>query len=101
MITNVKYYKTDNKPFNFNPSWQAEMFAKHKPGSTHRMFGVPKGEKLPLTFLQVVVNTPIGGIAHNPTNIGVRSIKVTWLVKYRANGILNSIRVTQGKYKKR
>ncbi len=71
----------------------ARMFAVHKPGSAHRMFGVPHGEKLPRTFLQVIVNTPLMEIAHNPTQIGVRSIKVTHLVKARANGLLNAIRL--------
>jgi hypothetical protein len=70
------------------------MFKSHKPGSGHRTFGVKKGEKLPRTFLQEVVDTPIGKVAHNPTLVGKRSIKVTKLVKSRANGLLNAIRVT-------
>jgi hypothetical protein len=71
----------------------AKMFSAHKPGSTHRMFGVPKGQKLPRTFLQEVVDTPIGKVAHNPTQTGKRTIKVTMLAKKRANGILNAIRL--------
>ncbi len=71
----------------------AKMFKTHQPGSTHRMFGVPKGVKLPRTFLQEVVDTPIGKVAHNPTQIGKKTIKVTRLAKFRANGILNAIRM--------
>ena len=73
--------------------WATKMFKTHKPGSGHRMFGVPKGKKLPRTFLQTIVNTPIGQVAHNPTKTGKQSIKVTHLVKSRANGLLNAIRV--------
>jgi hypothetical protein len=73
--------------------WVKRMFKAHKHGSTHRMFGVPKGEKLPRTFLQKVVDTPLGKVAHNPTQIGKRSIKVTPLTKSRANGILNAVRI--------
>jgi hypothetical protein len=80
-------------------TWEERMFKTHKPGSTHRMFGVPEGQTLPLTFLQKVVDTPLMEIAHNPTKIGLRKIKVTHLVKARANGILNAIRVSQGKYR--
>jgi len=75
----------------------ANMFAKHKPGSAHRMFGVPKGEKLPRTFLQKIVDTPLMERAKNPTQIGFKSIKVTHLVKGRANGLLNAIRLRKHK----
>lgn len=75
----------------------ASMFKTHKPGSTHRMFGVPTGQKLPRTFLQVVVDTPLMEVAHNPTKIGKKSIKVTRLVKARANGILNAVRLPKEK----
>jgi hypothetical protein len=80
-------------------SWQTRMFAAHKPGTAHRMFKVPKGTPLPLTFLQKIVDTPLGKIAHNPTQIGIRSIRVTPRVKAEANGMLNAIRVSQGKYR--
>lgn len=75
-------------------NWVKKMFKTHKEGSGHRTFGVKKGEKLPRTFLQKVVDTPIGKVAHNPTQTGKRSIKVTRLVKSRANGLLNAIRLT-------
>jgi hypothetical protein len=71
----------------------ASMFKTHAAGSTHRMFGVPNGVKLPRTFLQKVVDTPLMETARNPTKIGKKSIKVTHLVKARANGVLNAIRL--------
>ena len=71
----------------------ANMFATHKKGSMHRMLNVPKGEKIPRTFMQEIVDTPLGNIAHNPTQIGKPTIKVTHLVKARANGLLNAVRL--------
>lgn len=74
-------------------AFPANMFATHKKGSMHRMLNVPKGEKIPRTFMQEIVDTPLGGTAHNPTQIGKPEITVTRLVKSRANGLLNAVRL--------
>jgi hypothetical protein len=57
---------------------------------------IPKQKKIPCTFLKVIVGTPIGEIAYNPTTIGVDSIRVTRLVKTRAVNALNLKRIGGG-----
>ncbi len=79
--------------------WQNRMFKTHPPGSTHRMLGVPKGDPLPLTFMQAIVDAEVGDIVKNPTKIGFKQVKVTRYMKAKMNGILNAIRVSQGKYR--
>jgi hypothetical protein len=78
-----------------NLHFPASMFLQHRVGSTHQLFGVPRNKKLPKTYLQAVVNAPLMTRVKNPTNIGKPEIKVTRLVKARANGILNAIRLTK------
>lgn len=57
---------------------------KH-PGALHRQLGVPKDERLPRTFLHRIQGADTGDTVENPTDIGVRSIKVTKLLKERVN----------------
>ena len=77
--------------------WLQPAFKEHTKGAMHRMLAIPQSETLPFTFLQEIVNTPIGQIAHNPTQIGTRKIKVTRLVKARANLALNAKRIGRNK----
>lgn len=61
-------------------------------GLFHKQLGIPKSEKIPMVWLQVIVNTPLEKTAHNPTQSGYKTIKVTHLVKYRALALLNADR---------
>lgn len=78
-------------------NWLKEAFKKHTEGAMHRMLKTPKAENLSFTFLQTIVDTPIGKIAYNPTQIGIPKIKVTRLVKARANLALNAKRIGKNK----
>jgi hypothetical protein len=75
--------------------WIPRSVNEHKKGSLHRMLEVPPSESIPFTFLQEIVNTPIGMIAKNPTQTGKKKIKVTHLVKARANWALNLKRISR------
>lgn len=56
-----------------------------KKGALRRQLQIPADKTIPMTFLRVIVKTPIGGIALNPTQTGKHYIMVTRLVKQRAN----------------
>lgn len=75
--------------------WIPRSVNEHKKGSLHRMVGVPASEPIPFTFLQEIVDTPIGEHAKNPTQTGIKKIKVTHLVKARANWALNLKRISR------
>lgn len=64
-------------------------------GLFHRQLGVPRGEKIPLTLLQAIVNAPIGTTITNPTKVGSRKIKVTYLIKKRASPLLTADRINK------
>ena len=72
--------------------WLQEAFRKSEKGLFHHQLQIPKSHKIPLTFLTKIVETPIGGVAHNPTNVGIPNITVTNLVKKRAVALLNADR---------
>jgi hypothetical protein len=72
--------------------WMKRAFKNAGKGLFHKQLGIPKSEKIPMTWLQVIVNTPLEKVAHNPTKVGDKTIKVTHLVKYRANALLNADR---------
>lgn len=75
--------------------WMQEAFKRAGKGTFHKQLGIPPTEKIPLTFLQAIVNTEIDMYAHNPTNTGDKMIKVTRLVKRRAVALLNADRANK------
>lgn len=75
--------------------WMQEAFKNAGKGVFHRQLGVPTSEKIPLTFLQAIVDTKIGMYAHNPTTTGDKMVKVTPLMKKRANALLNADRANK------
>ena len=75
--------------------WMQKAFKNAGKGIFHRQLGVPKSEKIPMGFLQAIVNTEIGKVAHNPTKTGHRTIRVTLLIKQRANALLNADRANR------
>lgn len=77
--------------------WLQQAFKEHTKDAMHRMLKTPKSETLSFTFLQTIVDTPIGKVAYNPTQIGIPKIKVTRLVKARANLALNAKRIGKNK----
>lgn len=80
--------KTTNK-------WMQEAFKNAGKGLFHRQLGISPNEKIPLTFLQAIVDTKIGMVAHNPTTTGNKMVRVTALMKKRANALLNADRANR------
>jgi hypothetical protein len=76
-------------------NWMQKTFKNAGSGLFHKQLGISPSVKIPLTFLQTIVDTKIGNDAHNPTEIGNRSVKVTTLVKRRANALLNADRANK------
>ena len=75
--------------------WMQDAFKRAGKGVFHRQLGVPTSEKIPLTFLQAIVDTKIGMMAHNPTTTGDKMVKVTPLMKKRAVALLNADRANK------
>lgn len=75
--------------------WMRDVFKNAGKGVFHRQLGVPTSEKIPLTFLQAIVDTKIGMMAHNPTSTGHKMVKVTALMKKRAVALLNADRANK------
>lgn len=75
--------------------WMQDAFKRAGKGVFHRQLGVPTSEKIPLTFLQAIVDTKIGMYAHNPTTTGDKMVKVTSLMKKRAVALLNADRANK------
>jgi hypothetical protein len=75
--------------------WMQQAFKRSGKGVFHKQLGVSTTEKIPLTFLQAIVDTPVGSVAHNPTNTGDKMVKVTPLMKKRAVALLNADRANK------
>ena len=75
--------------------WMQDAFKKAGKGLFHKQLGVSTTEKIPLTFLQAIVDTKIGMVAHNPTTTGNKMVKVTALMKKRAVALLNADRANR------
>ena len=75
--------------------WMQDAFKNAGKGVFHRQLGVPTTEKIPMTFLQAIVDTKIGMMAHNPTSTGHKMVKVTPLMKKRAVALLNADRANK------
>jgi hypothetical protein len=75
--------------------WMQDAFKRAGKGVFHKQLGVSTTEKIPLTFLQAIVDTPLGSIAHNPTTTGNKMVKVTPLMKKRAVALLNADRANK------
>lgn len=75
--------------------WMSKAFQNAGKGLLHKMLGVSPKEKIPLMWLQAVVDTEIGKFAHNPTQVGSKMVKVTVLMKRRANALLNADRANK------
>lgn len=75
--------------------WMQEAFKRAGKGVFHKELGVPLNKKIPLTFLQAIVDTKIGMYAHNPTTIGHKMVKVTIQKKKRAVALLNADRANK------
>ena len=55
-----------------------------KKGALRAQLRIPKNKNIPCTFLQKIRKTDLGKTIHNPTQVGIREIKVTPLLKKRA-----------------
>jgi hypothetical protein len=71
--------------------WMQKAFkhSKEHPGLFHKQLGIYSG-KIPVMFLRKIVATEIGHNCHNPTKTGHKIVKVTRLMKERANALLNA-----------
>jgi len=59
--------------------------AVKKPGSLSRQLGIPERENIPTTLLKRIRRAPMGKLLKNPTAAGRSRIKITPLLKTRAN----------------
>lgn len=75
--------------------WIKGVVKPEEKGLFHKQLGIPAEERIPKTLVQKIVRTPIGEKVRNPTKTGRRSMKVTRLMKQRANFALN---VGYGRY---
>lgn len=57
--------------------------AVKNPGALHRQLGVDSDERIPVTFMRSIRGAKIGETVKNPTEIGVRKIRVTPTLKRR------------------
>lgn len=79
---------SERKAYRRNPFFiqrvVGEMKRKGTKGALHRSLRIPEGTRIPGTLLTAIISTPIGGIAKNPTKMGVKAIMVDRLLKERA-----------------
>ena len=75
--------------------------ANLKKGALHRQLGIPQDEKIPVTLLKKIKKAKIGETITNPTKKGKRKIKVTPLLKRRANLALTLKELAKKKKRKR
>lgn len=69
--------------------WIQKVVEPKKKGRFHKQLGVPLKQKIPKTLVKKIVSAKIGKTISNPTKTGNKNIKVTKLVKQRANFVLN------------
>jgi hypothetical protein len=79
--------------------WARKAFASHPKGWLHKLLHVPVDERLPRTFLQNIEVTEIGREAFNPTDTGIKHIKVTRPLKRSVVAVLNINPPKKYKYK--
>lgn len=87
----LEFYKNNNKGGGKvgkkNKGWIQQAFGKNK-GALHRQLRIPENKKIPVTLLEEIMDAEIGETIINPTKTGKRKIKVTKLLKQRANPVL-------------
>jgi hypothetical protein len=69
--------------------WIQKVVKPGEKGLLHKQLGVPQRQRIPKTLLHAIRNAETGDKIRNPTSIGKRQIKVTTLLKQRANFALN------------
>lgn len=74
--------------------WMQKAFAGKK-CSLHKMLKIDCEKKIPITLLEKIRKTEIGDTAHNPTQTGAKTIKVTKKLKMKSVAALNARRVSQ------
>jgi hypothetical protein len=72
--------------------WIRPALSRHPRGWLHHHLGVPIEMRLPMVYLQAIVDTPIGKTAYNRTKWGSKSVHVTLAIKREANACLNARR---------
>lgn len=70
--------------------WIRKACKSRKKGALHRQLGVPQKQRIPKTLLEKIMRTDVGKRIRNPTKTGKGSIRVTRLLKQRANFALNA-----------
>ena len=63
--------------------------AKMKKGVFSKQLGIPEKKIIPITLLKKILSAKPGDIIKNPSKLGKQKIKVTMLLKKRANMVLN------------
>ena len=60
-----------------------------KKGVFSKQLGIPEEKIIPMTLLKKITKAKTGDTIKNPTKLGKRQIKVTTLLKKRANMVIN------------
>lgn len=58
-------------------------------GALHLQLNIPRDEPIPTSLLQMIVRSKSGQTISNPTNSGLKRIRITLLMKRRAQFALN------------
>ncbi len=58
---------------------------KIKKGALHKQLGVPEERKIPITLLNKIISAEVGKVIKNSSKSSKKMIKVTSLLKKRAN----------------
>lgn len=71
-----------------------------KKGALHRMLGIDKDDKIPMTLLNKIIAAKPGQTITNPTKKGKKKIKVTKRLEKRANLAKNLKNISKKQKKK-
>ena len=64
---------------------EKRIFSRIKKGALKRQLGISASKRVPKTLLMEIMRSRVGETIRNPTETGERRIKVTGLLKRRAN----------------
>ena len=75
--------------------WIQNSLEEH--GSLHKQLEIPESKKIPVALLDKILNANIGKTIVNPSKTGKRRIKVSRLLKKRANLAKNLKKISKKK----
>ena len=73
--------------------WINKALSKHKKGALSKQLGIREEDNIPINLLNSIISAKAGEEVDNYTSKGYKRIKVTKLLKQRANLALNLKRI--------